>query len=133
MEMIPEEVEMGVVHTEAIDKRDPQTEREFEMLDVKQPEAKDDQYIKQKTNANIFMSTAPIKINYGNSTYNKKFMGKKETKKDLKLYAQKLEEALARVRTTTIELERDHEILNKTYMKELKKGDYMHRILKKVK
>ena len=32
-----------------------------------------------------------------------------------------------------IEIEKDHEILNKTYMKELKRGDRMNQALKKVK
>ena len=37
---------------------------------------------------NQFLSTAPIKICYGNSTYNKRFMGIKETKQELKEYSQ---------------------------------------------
>ena len=32
-----------------------------------------------------------------------------------------------------LEIEKDHEILNKTYMRELKKGDQMHQALQKVK
>jgi len=79
------------------------------------------------------MSTAPIKITYGNSSYNKKFMGIKETKKELKSYSQQLEGALAKTRTKLIEIEKDHEILNKTYLRELKKGDRVHRTLQKVK
>lgn len=34
-----------------------------------------------------FMSTAPVKITYGNSTYNKHFMNIKETKQELKTYS----------------------------------------------
>lgn len=32
-----------------------------------------------------------------------------------------------------MELEKDHEILNKTYMRELKKADRMHQAMQKVK
>lgn len=50
----------------------------------------------------------------------------KETKAELKQYSHQLEEALAKTRTKLIEIEKDHEILNKTYLKELKKGDRMN-------
>jgi hypothetical protein len=40
---------------------------------------------------------------------------------------------LAKVKQQYLELEKDNEILNKTYMKELKKGDKMHQTLQKIK
>ena len=57
----------------------------------------------------------------------------KETKAELKQYSHKLEEALAKTRLKFMEIEKDNEILNKTYMKELKKGDRMHQVLLRVK
>ena len=80
-----------------------------------------------------FMSTAPVKITYGNSTYNKHFMNIKETKQELKTYSRQLEEALYKCRQKYIEIEKDNEILNKTYLRELKKGDRMQQALMKVK
>lgn len=53
----------------------------------------------------------------------------KESKAELKEYSHKLEEVLSRLKHKYLELEKDHEIINKTYMKELKKGDAMHKSL----
>lgn len=49
----------------------------------------------------------------------------KESKAELKQYSHKLEDALSKIKQQFIELEKDHEILNKTYMKELKRADRM--------
>ncbi len=57
----------------------------------------------------------------------------KETKAELKTYSQKLEEALAKQKEIFFELEKDHEILNKTYMKELKKADKVNQTVDQIK
>jgi hypothetical protein len=57
----------------------------------------------------------------------------KETKAELKIYSQKLEEALGQQKHLFFELEKDHEILNKTYMKELKKADLNYQTLESIK
>ena len=66
-----------------------------------------------------FMSTAPINFP-GHSRAKPKI---KESKEELKHYSHKLEEALSTLKQRYLELEKDHEVLNKTYMRELKKGD----------
>lgn len=57
----------------------------------------------------------------------------KETKSELKLYSEKLEEALAKQKQIFFDLEKDHEILNKTYMKELKKSDKVNQTVDQIK
>lgn len=57
----------------------------------------------------------------------------KESKEELKQYSHKLEDALSKMKQQSMELEKDHEILNKTYMRELKKADRMHQSIQKIK
>ncbi len=78
------------------------------------------------------MSTAPINFSNQGSLKPRK-LKIKESKEDLKLYSHQLEEAIGKIRLKYLEIEKDHEILNKTYMKELKRGDRMNQALKKVK
>ena len=76
-------------------------------------------------NKKSFMSTAPINIKGIMNRQHQKQMKIKESKEELKEYNRKLEEALANVQQKYMEIEKDHEIINKTYMRELKKGDKM--------
>lgn len=67
------------------------------------------------------MSTAPISFKYARDLIRRPKI--KESKYELKQYSLKLELALGKTRQNLTELEKDNEILNKTYLKELKKGD----------
>jgi len=57
----------------------------------------------------------------------------KESKEELQKYSHQLEEALSKLKQKYLEIEKDNEILNKTYMKELKKGDRMQQAVTKIK
>ena len=57
----------------------------------------------------------------------------KESKVELKEYSHKLEDALGKMKQQYMELEKDHEILNKTYMKELKNADNMQQAIQRIK
>ena len=48
-------------------------------------------------------------------------------------YSQQLEKALALLREKYIELEKDHEILNKSYLRQLKQMEGMHKAMNRVK
>lgn len=94
---------------------------------------------RHRANKKSFMSTAPLsafipKQPQGHHLGSLKPKLKvKETKAELKTYSQKLEEALAKQKEIFFELEKDHEILNKTYMKELKKADKVNQTVDQIK
>lgn len=96
-------------------------------------------FSRHKANKKSFMSTAPLsafipKQPQGHHLGSLKPKLKvKETKAELKTYSQKLEEALAKQKQIFFELEKDHEILNKTYMKELKKADKVNQTVDQIK
>lgn len=57
----------------------------------------------------------------------------KQTRSQLKQYSRQLEEAVANMKQKYLELEKDHDSLNKTYLNELKKSEKLHKLLPKIK
>ena len=64
---------------------------------------------------------------------NKKHKRFKETKENLKEYSAQLEIVLAKVRTTLIEFEIEHDVLSKNYAKEVKRGQKFSGALREIK
>ena len=96
-------------------------------------------FARHKANKKSFMSTAPLSAfipkqppGHHLGTIKPK-LKVKETKAELKNYYHKLEEALAKQKQIFFELQKDHEILNKTYMKELKKADKANQTMDQIK
>lgn len=86
-------------------------------------------YSNHKANKKSFMSTAPLSafLQGGPQTVGslKPKLKLKESKAELKQYANKLEEALAKCKQRCAEAEKDCEIMNKTVMRDMRRCERM--------